>query len=236
MNDSKEGRRLHALAEDARESGRFLEALEYTDKASLAYQKDNDLFGLAEVQSSRQSTFKHLYRSTGDKIFLILEKHAAKAAVDIAEKSGIKEALGIPYHNLGKYYFEAGQYKEAADAFRRAVENLTQYPNTRHSRQSVIADIKGHQYAAEYHAGDKTALDRALNALTELENSGELNSYNKNAWLSGAHLRITEMIAADSPELAKKHLEEARRIIETDDRLILRKSQLEKLEKKLLKP
>ena len=221
------------MAEDARESGRFLEALEYTDQASLAYQKDNDLFGLAEVQSSRQSTFKHLYRATGDKIFLILEEHAAEAAVEIAEKSGIKEALGIPYHNLGKYYFEAGQYKEAADAFRRAVENLTQYPSTRHARPSVIADIKGHQYAAEYHAGDKTALDRALTALTKLENSNEPNSYYKNAWLSGANLRIAEMVAQDNPELAKKHLEEAQRIIEGDERLILRNSQLEKLEKTL---
>src|SRR3989344_6279272 len=123
MNDSKVGRRLHGLAEDARESGRLLEALEFTDQATLAYQKDNDLLGLAEVQSSRQSTFKHLYRATNDKIFLILEKHAAESAVDVAEKSGIKEALGIPYHNLGKYYFEEQDYEKAAEAFNKAIEN-----------------------------------------------------------------------------------------------------------------
>lgn len=233
MNDSQEGRRLHRLAEDARESGDFLKALEYTDQATLAYQKDGDLFGLAEVQSSRQSTFKHLYRTTEDKVFLILEKHAAETAVEIAEKCGIKEALGIPYHNLGKYYFEAREYQKAGGAFKRAVENLTQYPSTRHSRASVVADIKGHRAASEYHAGDKTALDRALNALTELENSEEPNSYNKNAWVSGAHLRIAEMVSQDNLELAKKHLEEARRIIESDESLILRKNQLEKLEKKL---
>ena len=230
---SKAGRRLHALAEDARESGKFLEALEYTDQATLAYEKDNDLFGLAEIQSSRQSTFKHLYRTTGDKVFLILEKHAAEAAVEIARESGIKEAIGIPYHNLGKYYFEVEEYEKAAEAFKRAVENLTRYSNSGHGRQSVVADIKGHQYAAEYHAGDKTALDRALDALGELKNAEEPNSYFKSAWLSGAHLRITEMVAQDNPELAKKHLEEARRIIKGDERLILRKDQLEKLEKSL---
>src|SRR5262245_38772504 len=115
MNQSTEGRRLHALAEEARESGKFLEALEYTDKASLAYQKDGDMLGLAEVQSSRQSTFKHLYRSTGDIVFLILEKHAAESAVEIAEKSTIPEAVGIPYHNLGKYYSEVKDYKHAAE-------------------------------------------------------------------------------------------------------------------------
>lgn len=230
MFESQEGRRLHQLAEDARESGNFLKALEYTDQATIAYQKDGDLLGLSEVQSSRQSTFKHLYRATGDKIFLILEKHAAQVAVEIAGKSGIKEALGIPYHNLGKYYFEAGQYKEAVEAFRKAVENLINYKSSRHSRPSVIADIKGHQAAAEYHAGDKTALDRALNALDDLENSDEPNSYNKKAWLSGAHLRIAEMIASDDSKLAKKYLEKARGIIEGDKRQILRKEQLEKLE------
>lgn len=233
MNDSQEGRHLHQLAEDARESGDFLKALEYTDQATLAYEKDHDLLGLAEVQSSRQSTFKHLYRTTDDKTFLLLEKHAAEAAVEIAQVSGIKEALGIPYHNLGKYYFEAEEYAKAAEAFRKAVENLTQYPQGRHSRTSVIADIKGHQYAAEYHAGDKTALARAQDALRELENAKEENSYNKNAWLSGAHIRIAKMLARDDLQLAKKHLGEARKIIEEDKRLILRKSQLEKLTRRI---
>ena len=78
-------------------------------------------------------------------------------------------------------------------------------------------------------------MTRALDALGELENAEESNSYFKNAWLSGAHLRIAEMVAQDNPELAKKHVEEARRIIEGDERLILRNSQLEKLEKTILK-
>ncbi len=234
MADSKEGRRLHALAEDARESGRFLEALRYTDQATLTYQKDKDLLGLAEVQSSRQSTFKHLYRITEDKIFLILEKFAAEAAIEIAKQSNIPKALGIPYHNLGKYYFEAKEYKKAIDAFKKAVENLLSYPSERHSRSSVIADIKGHQFAAEYHNGDKTALNRALEALKNLENAKESSSYNKNAWLTGAHIRIAEMLAKDNPQAGLKHIKEAEEIINKDKRLILRKSQLKKLKNLLI--
>ena len=103
---SKKGRIIHAKAEEAREDGKFLDALKFTDEATLAYQIDKDYLGLAEVQSSRQSTFKHLFRETGDKNYLILEKHAAESAVDIAESSGIKESVAIPYHNLGKYYEE----------------------------------------------------------------------------------------------------------------------------------
>jgi tetratricopeptide (TPR) repeat protein len=235
MADSINGRKIHALAEQAREAGNFLEALKFTDEATLAYQKDNDLLGLSEVQSSRQSTFKHLYRHTEDTVFLTLEKYSALAAVEIAEKSGIKEALGIPYHNVGKYYIEAQDYQNAAGAFQKAVENLIEYPSSRHSNASVIADIKGHQFAAEYHNGDKTALERALSALRDLEQASphEVSLYARNAWLSGAHLRIAEMLVSDNPKLARSHLAEAKKIIEEDKSQILRKEELEKLEKRL---
>ncbi len=234
MADSASGRALHAKAEVARESGKFLDALKYTDEASLAYQKDGDYLGLAEVQSSRQSTFKHLYRKTGDKYYLILEKHSAQASVEVAEKSKIKEALAIPYHNLGKYYQEAKEYEKAAEYFKKAVKHFTSYPPKRHNRPAVIADICGHLSAAEYLGGDKTALARALKALEDLKISKE-DSYNKNVWLSGAHLRIAEMLMIDSPKLAKLHLIEAEKIIKSDKRLVLRKNQLAELRKKLLR-
>ncbi|MBI2195710.1 MAG: hypothetical protein HYU48_01540 [Candidatus Levybacteria bacterium] len=230
MIDSSEGRRLHALAEEARESGDFLKALEYTDQATIAYQDDKDYLGLSEVQSSRQSTFKQLFRKTRDTNFLILEKHSALSAVEIAEKSGIKEALGIPYHNLGKYYFEAKEYDKATHFFEKAVENLEKYPNGRHSRPSVIADIRGHLYTAKYHAGDKSALKKALGALEELQRSDE-ESYNRNVWICGAHIRIAEMLAKDNASLARKHFDQAQSIISSDKRLVLRKGQIERLRK-----
>ncbi len=234
MADSQEGRSLHALAEEAREKGDFAKSLEYTDRATLAYQKDQDYLGLAEIQSSRQSTFKHLYRQTGDKIFLLLEKHSAIAAVEIAKRSGDKAALGIPYHNLGKYYFESEEYEKAARAFKKAIENLDNFPSNRHTRASVLADIKGHQFAAEYHAGDKLALNRALKTLHELETAQEQSTYNKNVWISGAHLRIAEMLLKDNRIVAKEHAKKAQQIIKKDSRLVLRKKQLEKLNQLLM--
>lgn len=230
---STQGRRLHHLAEEAREQGKFLEALELTDRATLEYAKDDDLSGLAEVQSSRQSTFKHLFRRTGKKVFLDLEKYAALSAVEIAQLSGINEALGIPYHNLGKYYFEVKDYRKAAEYFQKAIDNLKQFPSKRHSRASVIADIAGHLYAAEYKAGDKTALAGALKALEDLENAKEESSYNKNVWVSGAHLRIAHMLLKDQPEISRKHLKRAEKIIRADKRLSLRLDQLKQVYKQL---
>jgi len=225
MVQSEEGRRLHKLAEEARESGNFTDALKYTDEAMIAYQKDKDYLGLSEVCASRQSTFKHLYRHFKDSVYLLLEKHAAEASVEIAEQAGIQEALGIPYHNLAKYYSEVGEYSQAVEYFRKSVDCLTRYPSE-HTRPAVIADIQGHQYAAEYKSGDRSALERALRALKQLEESDEPSSYNKHVWLSGAHLRIADMLRKDNPRLSLEHYEAAKKIIEGDERLILRKTQL----------
>lgn len=233
---SDKGRHLHHQAEISREAGDFLKALHYTDEAALAYQADGDYLGLAEVQASRQSTFKHLYRSTGDPVFLTLEMHAAQASVEIAEKSGDKKALGIPYHNLGKSLSEAGKHCEAADAYKKAVTYLTEYPLELHSRPSVIADIKGHLYTAEFFCGDHSALNKALRALENLEAADE-DSYNKNVWLSGAHLRIAEMYMSaedvqDHKQRAEEHIKQAEEIINGDERLVLRREQLEEIKHK----
>lgn len=230
MKNSEKGRRIHALAEEARERGDFQKALEYTDQATLVYQRDGDYVGLSEVQSSRQSTFKHLYRQTGDPSFLVLEEHAARAAVAIAEKSGIPEALGIPYHNLGKYYLEAKRFGEATKAFRSAVDSLIEYPSNSHSRPSVIADIKGHMYTALFFTGNKSALEKAIAELETLKKADEPSTYSKNAWISGAHLRIAVMAAQDNPTLAKEHIQQAKSIINSDERQILRKQQLKRVE------
>lgn len=158
---SSKGRQLHAKAEVARETGKFLEALISSDQAIIVYQKAADYLGLAEVLASRQSTFKHLYEKTEDKAYLILEKHAAEAAVEIAKLSKIWKALAIPYHNLGKYYQESGEDKRAVQAFKKAVKYLEKFPPKMHNRPAVLLDIKGHLYAAKYRTGDKSAFKKA---------------------------------------------------------------------------
>lgn len=228
------GRIIHGQAERAREQGNFLKALEYTDQATLSYQQDRNYLGLSEIQSSRQSTFKQLYRQTNDPMYLILEKYAAISAVQIAKKSQIKEALAIPYHNLGKYYEEAGQFQQAAKYFAKAVYFMQRFPPKHHNRPAVVADIRVHQHVCEYLAGGKTALQKAEQALKDLEEADEPSTYNKNVWLSGAHLRIANMLKKDNPKKAKEHLDKAKKIINSDSRLILRKEQLKELEQEFI--
>src|SRR5687767_12999022 len=93
---------LHSQAEQSREKGEFVEALKFTDEATVAYQQEGNASGFAEMQASRFLTLRHLYEKTGDRKFLILAKHAAEAGVEIAEEAEDARALALPYSNLAK--------------------------------------------------------------------------------------------------------------------------------------
>ncbi len=226
---SLEGRKLHSLAEQAREQGNFLKALELTDQAIIAYQKDNDSLGFAEVQASRFLTFRHLHEQTEDEKFLILAKYAAEASVELAEKSGDSKALALPYFNLAKAQENLGEIPSAVGNYQKAVQNMIANPPEEHGqRPAIIADMIIHQSTAEYKNGDKEALEKTLAALVDLEGSSE-PKYNKDVWLSGAHMRIAEMLKDDDLTKAKEHLQKAKEIIDSNSDLKLRKTQWEKL-------
>ena len=223
------GRRIHALEEKARESGNPLEALKYSDEAMLAYQKEGDTLGFAEILSARVITLRHLNQETGDNNYLILAKHTAQASVDIARESGDKSSLVLPLLNLGNVQEKLGEIDEAVKNFKESVELMESNPPQLHNRPSVLANLKVHLTTCEYKTGDKSALERAEQALLELEQSEEPTKYNKDVWLSGAHMRIAAMLKSDNPVKAKEHLQKAREIIDRNQELTIRKKQWEKL-------
>lgn len=224
-----EGRKIHGLAEQAREEGDFLKALKLTDESMIAYQQAKDTLGFAEIQASRFLVLRHLYEQTADRHYLVLAKHAALAAVEIAENTDNKQALAIPYFNLAKAQETLGEFSDAVTSYQKALEHMLNNPPTEHHRPAVVADMRVHLTTCEYKAGDKTAFERALTATAELEQAEEISDYNKNVWLSGAHMRIAEMLRADQPTRAKEHLQKAKDIIDADQRLELRGKQWGKL-------
>ena len=225
-SQESEGRRLHAEALAAQEKGDFLAALLKIDEAMLAYEFNGDSLGLAESQAMRFLTLKHLYEKTNDKAFLIIAKYTVMASVELAKLNNNKDALSIPLFNLAKVQELLGEYGDAVISFRQALETV---PN----RPAVIADFKVHLATCEYKTGDKSALDRAEEAVAELEKAREEDTYSKNVWLSGGHMRIADAVNAENKELARKHMGEAKKIIDSDERLKLRLEQWTKQAEKL---
>lgn len=227
---STEGRKLHGLAEQARENGDFLKALELTDQAMIAYQKDGDQLGFAEIQASRFLTLRHLFEQTEDQNYLILAKYSAEASVELAKKSNDPKAVAIPAFNLAKAEETLGQLTEAVANYQKALDNMAKNPPSEHSgaRLAILADMKIHLLVCQYKTGNKEVINELDQTISQLFTTEE-EKYNQDVWLSGAHLKMAEILKNDNLEKAKAHLQKAKEIIDSNPDLKLRKAQWEKL-------
>lgn len=224
-----QGRQIHQQAALAREAGNFLESLKLSDEALISYQKDGDILGFAEILADRSITLRHLFEQSSGLNYLIVAKHEIMAGVEIAQKSGQKDALALPLFNLAKVQEELGEITEAVVSYRQAVENMEKNPPQMHNRPAVLLDMKVHLDVAQYRAGDKIALEKAETDLAQLENTAEISDYNKHVWVSGGHMHLAEALRNDNPQKAKEHLQKAKGVIDADPKLSLRKAQWEKL-------
>ena len=217
---------LHAQAINVREHEQdFLKALKFTDEAILACVEEKDSKELIGIFGTRQNIFGHLAEKTEDNNYLILAKHAAMAAVEIAEKSNLPSSM--PYRDLAKAHEKLKDYKEAISYYEKSLNSSL---DENHNRESIKADIKAHFAYVKYKNGDKSALDLMNEAISQLESAAE-QQYEKDVWLSGAHMRAAEMLKEDNPQLSKDHLAKAQEIIDGNSELVLRKGQLEELQK-----
>lgn len=222
------GRELHGKAEVAREQGDFSGALTMAHQALVAYQQERDTFGFCDALSSCVITFKHLHAKTQDDSYLILAKHIAQAAVEIAQKNPDSSVSMMPLMSLGRVQDALGLYAEAAHSYEEAVKIMQENPPHEHNRPAVLADMKIHMEVAKLHAGDSAAYDRTLTALGELESTDE-DAYNKDVWRSGAHMKLAEALVGQNPEKAREHLTKAKEIIDANHHLTIRKEQWDKL-------
>src|SRR3989344_438009 len=237
-----EGRRIHGLAAKARERGESVEAVKLAEDAMAVYQKEGDALGFAEALADQFLSLRHIFDKTGDRKYLLRAKHSAMVSVEIAEESGDKSALAIPYFNLAKAQDSLDELQEAVSSYKKAVELIVSDPPAVHKvteRPAIVADFKVHLATCEYKqsfstnkAGDESALERAEAALADLESHPDIEGYNQHVWVSGGHMRIAEMLREVNPVKAKEHLQKAKDIIDSDQRLTIRLSQWQKLAEK----
>ncbi len=226
-------REIHSSAEISREGKEYLASLKYGDEAMIQYQKENDKLGMAEVLASRFLTLKHLYRETGDKDYLSIGKYTLLAAIDIAEKSGNPEAVALPYFHLGECLELLEDRAQAITFYQKAVENMQNHPPSMHNKEATICNMIVHLSFNEYHKGDKKALKRAEAALKKLA-SLKMDNYTQDAWLSGGYMRLAEVVYGDNKELTQEYLTKAKKIIDQNEKLVIRSEQYADLVKRLI--
>src|SRR6266446_1405722 len=185
-----EGRQLHAQAAKAREEGKLNESLDINSKALLAYDTANDALGFTEGIACRSITLRVYANAHNSRRFLTLAKYEMLGSVAIARESGEKVALALPLYNLAELQEDLGELSDAVATYKEAVASMRDNPPERHKHPAVLANMRVHLATCEYKAGDKTALQRAEEALHDLENAGEPSKYNEDVWISGGHMRI----------------------------------------------
>jgi tetratricopeptide (TPR) repeat protein len=195
-----------------REAEQYLESLISSDKAIVALQEEGNTGKIAETYSARSITFIHLHNKTKDKMYLVLARSAASVAVDIARLDGDKSELAIPLLGLGRIHTKLEEHQKATKYYQEALENMSGLP------PAVVADTKIHLAASQYKTGDESAIDRLKQALSELE-SADHDSYEKNVWVSGAYMKLAELLNS------KDYLTKAKEIIDSDPRLAIRLKQ-----------
>lgn len=213
----------HVQAENARELQDYQVSLELAIDSEFSYDEAGDEIGFSEVQASKALTYHQLFTASKNGHFLVLAKHAALAAVEIAKNSGIKEALAIPVFNLAKIYEEVGELEEAQKLYEEALVQINDHPPVHQNRPAVKLDFRIHWLLCRIRLGEITLADEVVKAINELERSAAESDYNRKVWAAGAYLRLAEILKDFS------YLEEARKIIESDERLGLRNLEWQEL-------
>lgn len=225
MNEQKlSAKEHHRQAEELRESDKHLEALKELDQAIVLYQEDKDYFGICEALQSRVLTFKHLSFLTKDTTFAIIAQKEAEASLEVAQKHNIDEKLGSCYFRLGEIAMVFEDFPGAIDWYQKALEDYR-------GGLSEKGDYRYHLGEALYRGGQKAEGKKTIfEGLGEIQNGAhEVNPFLVHVWESGLHMKLADLLRDDEPDEARKNLNIAREIANSDPKLIIRRRQIEEL-------
>jgi tetratricopeptide (TPR) repeat protein len=219
-------KKLHGLGSDAREKDRHLEALQYLDHAIVGYQKEENYVGIIGALGDRGLTWKHYFLLTEDKVYAVLAKKDAEARLEIVKEKGLDDRLSQAYFLLGEAEMLFEDYSKAIEHYQKALKFYK-------GSLSEKGDYRYHLGEALYRNNQKEkGKNTMIKGLEEIKSgASEVSDFLIHVWKSGCHMRLADLLRTDEPEEAIKHLKLAKEVIKSDKRLVIRKRQVEKLEK-----
>lgn len=220
------GIEFHELAEKAREKDKHLEALKFIEEAIFNYQKEKNYSSLVKAIQSRFLIYRHLFFLTKDHIYAFLAQKDSETSFLIAKKHNLSKIIGSCHFNLGKAAMLLKNSEEAIKQYKIAIEK---YYGTNTER----GDYYYHLGEAFFENGQREkGKETILKGLKEIEdNADEVDPFLVHVWSSGCHMYLARLLKEDHYQEAKKHFNKAKEIIDSDEKLIIRKRQIEKLVK-----
>ena len=215
-------KKLHQQAEDLREQGKFLKALKLYEEVLIKFQKEENYSGFIEALGGQCLTYKHLFLLTDNFCYKNLAYNSALSSLEIAKHYKLSIKIHRCFFRLGEIEMLFNNYKKAVAYYQKS---LSLYPQ----EEAEKGDFQYHLGEAQYLKGDtKNGLENLSTGLTKIrQHRGSTDSYLINVWESGCLMKLY-VFTKD-----KNYLEEAKIIIKSDPRLIIRRRQLMELQKKL---
>lgn len=220
---------LQRLGDVLREEGKTLEGLNLYNQALVSYQQKRDYNGVLNVLCGCLISWQHLFNREEDKVFAILARKEAESMLSIAQEFGIHDRDFLIHFLFGKSCVFLRDFKSAESEFRKALE-LYPYNN------AEKGDWLAHLGEAIYRNGQKEEGERViLEGIQQIQaHENEDDSFRINVWISGAYLRLAKLFIYDHRnEEAKIYLQKGEKIILNNERLTIRKQQLENLKKRM---
>jgi tetratricopeptide (TPR) repeat protein len=213
---------LQKQADVLREEGQSLKAIDVYNQAIVRYQEDKDYGSMMGALTGRLLSWKHLFYKTENKIYAIFVKKEAEAMLEIAKEHRLSDRLYLIYFLNGTSAILFKDYPVAEKEFNQAVEL---YPNSNAEK----GDWMAHLGEAVYRNGRKEEGKKLILQGVQIieEKSPQTDSFLFNVWVSGAYLRLAKLLKPDNIEESQFFLIKAKKIIDSDDRLVIRKQQLE---------
>jgi tetratricopeptide (TPR) repeat protein len=233
----EKAKQLHQQAEQARENQQYAEALGLYGQALIHYAEADSLVGVSEVHASLAITMRHLVNRTSDEVMKKLwikegDLHISMSleAAKLLMTKGDGTGLPMAYFNAAKFYELKGELPQAIELFEQALGWMKKAPPEQHNRPAVLTDFSLKLALAKFAAGDQQSLGTALTAIAELEADTGLDSdYNTKVWVSGGYLKLATILARQDKEKALTFLDKAKNIIDSDERLKVRKEDLQRV-------
>lgn len=225
---NKSAKDLHSKGAGLREKDKHLEALQVLTLAIAKYQEEEDYGGMVDALKDRVLTWKHVALLTNDASLKILARKDAETMLEITKEFDLEDKYHTSYFRLGEISMIEERYDDAVKHYEKSLEVYR-------GPLAERGDYRYHLGEAIFKTGDEErGKQTVLEGLKEIrEGASELDPFLIHVWESGAHMRLAELLGKTEPREAKKHLEMAKEIVGSDEKLVIRRRQIKELEEKL---
>lgn len=213
---------IQLQADQLREEGKTVEALNLYNQALISYQKNLNYGGVLDVLIGRLISWQHLFNQEEDSVYAILAQKEVEAMLAIAKIYGITEKDHLIHFLLGKSHTFLKDFAAAQAEFTQAIDL---YPYDNAEKGNWMA----HLGKAVYQNGDKKrGISMILQGIEQIKKHiKDTDSFHLNVWLSGAYLRLAKLFFIDKNFIeAYGYLKKSEEIILNDPRLVIRQQQL----------